>query len=52
MASSTSRVWKAVASRTARAMWPRLTNRVSPTIAPRALDFQYGANRPENAGTK
>jgi hypothetical protein len=27
-------------------------NRDSPTIAPRASDRQYGANRPENAGTK
>ena len=52
IASSTSRVWKAVASSTARAMWPLLTYRVSPTIAPRASARQYGANRPENAGTK
>ena len=51
-ASSTSRVWNAVASSTARAMWPLFTNRVSPTSAPRASDRQYGANRPENAGTK
>src|SRR3712207_9453800 len=27
-------------------------SRVSPAITPRASDFQYGANRPENAGTK
>ncbi len=26
--------------------------RDSPTIAPRASERQYGANRPENAGTK
>ena len=52
IASSTSRVWNAVASRTARAMWPLLTYRVRPTSAPRASERQYGANRPENAGTK
>ena len=52
IASSTSRVWNAVDSSTARARWPLLTNRVRPTIAPRASDRQYGANRPENAGTK
>jgi hypothetical protein len=51
MASSTSRVWYAVASSTARAMCPALTYRVSPTIAPRASLRQYGANRPEKAGT-
>ncbi len=50
-ASSTSRVWKAVASRAARAMWLLLTKRVRPTMAPRASERQYGANRPENAGT-
>ncbi len=33
-------------------MWPWLTKRVRPTIAPRASLRQYGANRPENAGTK
>jgi hypothetical protein len=33
-------------------MWLRLTYRVRPTSAPRASDRQYGANRPENAGTK
>ena len=52
MASSTSRVWNAVASSAARAMCPLLTYRVRPTSAPRASDRQYGANRPENAGTK
>ena len=36
IASTTSRLWKAVASSVARAMWPWLTKRVSPTIAPRA----------------
>ena len=51
-ASSTSRVWKAVASSAARAMWLRFAKRVRPTIAPRASGRQYGANRPENAGTK
>ncbi len=29
-----------------------MLNRDSPTIAPRASLRQYGANRPENAGTK
>ena len=52
MASSTSRVWNAVDSSTARAMWPLLTKRVRPTSAPRASERQCGANRPENAGTK
>src|SRR5439155_221433 len=52
IASMTSRVWYAVASSTARARWPLLTNRVRPTIAPRASERQYGANSPENAGTK
>ena len=52
IASTTSRVWYAVASSAARARWPRLTKRVSPTIAPRASGRQYGANSPENAGTK
>jgi hypothetical protein len=52
MASTTSRVCHAVASRAARAMWPLVTYRVSPTIAPRASLLQYGANRPEKAGTK
>ncbi len=52
MASMTSRDWYAAASSAARAMWPRLMNRVSPTIAPRASPRQYGANKPENAGTK
>ena len=52
MASRTSRVCHAVASSVARAKWPLLTYRVMPTIAPRASPRQYGANRPENAGTK
>src|SRR6476661_1536048 len=34
-ASTTSRVWKAVDSRAARAMWALFTYRVSPTSAPR-----------------
>ena len=29
-----------------------MLKRDSPTIAPRASDRQYGANSPENAGTK
>ena len=51
MASTTSRLWNAVASSAARAMWPALMYRVRPANTPRASDFQYGANRPENAGT-
>ena len=51
IASITSRVWNAVASSVARAMWPALTYRVRPANTPRAFDFQYGANRPLNAGT-
>ena len=33
-------------------MWALELNRDSPTIAPRASERQYGANSPENAGTK
>ena len=52
MASSTSRLWKQIASRVARARCALVLNRDRPTIAPRASLRQYGANRPENAGTK
>src|SRR5918996_6006123 len=52
MASTTSLDCQAVASSTARAMCPLLTYRVRPAITPRASLRQYGANRPENAGTK
>ena len=52
IASTTSRLCHAVASRVARAMCPAVTNRVSPAITPRASLRQYGANRPEKAGTK
>ena len=52
IASTTSFVCQAVASRTARAMWPLFTYRVSPAITPRASLRQYGAKSPENAGTK
>ena len=45
-------VWYAVASSAARAMCPLLAKRVRPTITPRASSRQYGANKPENAGTK
>ena len=51
MALTTSRVWKPVASSTARARWPLSTYDVSPTITPRASARQRGANSPENAGT-
>ena len=52
MASVISRVCQAVASRTARAMCALVTYRVRPAITPRASERQYGANRPEKAGTK
>ena len=52
MASTTSLVWNAVASSTARARWPLLTYRVRPDDRTAGVAFQYGANRPENAGTK
>ncbi len=52
IASTTSRVCQAVASSTARARWPLVTYRVRPAITPRASERQYGANRPEKAGTK
>ena len=51
MASRTSRVCQHTASSVARAKWPLLMYRVRPANTPRASDFQYGANRPENAGT-
>ncbi|SLJ82395.1 Uncharacterised protein [Mycobacteroides abscessus subsp. abscessus] len=51
MASTTSRVWKAVDSSTARARCALVTNRVRPAITPRASGRQRGANRPEKAGT-
>ena len=52
IASTTSLVCHAVASRTARAIWPLFTYRVRPAITPLASLRQYGAKRPENAGTK
>ena len=52
IASSTARVWKQIASSVARARCAFVLNRESPTIAPRASERQYGANNPENAGTK
>ena len=52
MASTTSALWWQMASSAARARCALVLNRDRPTIAPRASDLQYGANRPENAGTK
>ena len=52
MASTISRVCQAVASSTARARCALVTYRVRPAITPRASERQYGANRPEKAGTK
>ena len=52
MASTTSRVWNAVASSAARARWALVTDRVRPAMTPRASLRQYGAKRPEKAGTR
>jgi hypothetical protein len=52
IASTTSRLCQAVASSAARAIWPLVTYRVSPAMTPRASPLQYGAKRPEMAGTK
>ncbi len=52
MASISSALWKAIASRVARARCARVVPRVIPTIAPRACGSQYGAPSPESAGTK
>ena len=51
MASVTSRVWKAIASSVARAMWAAVVPRVRPRIVPRAAASQCGAPSPVNAGT-
>src|SRR6266571_5406971 len=52
IASSTSRVWYAIASSAARARCARVVPRVRPTSVPRAYGSQYGAPRPVNAGTR
>ena len=52
MASTTSRVWKAIASTTARARWARVVPRVTPTIVPRAYGSHHGLPSPVKAGTK
>ena len=52
IAPSMSRVWYAIDSSAARATCPAVVPRVSPTMAPRAYMSQYGAPRPENAGTR
>lgn len=49
MASTSSRVWKAVASSAARAMCALLANAVSPTSTPLASGRQCGAKSPEKA---
>ena len=51
MASTTSRVWNAIDSTTARARWARPAPRVRPRMVPRAYGSQYGAPRPVKAGT-
>ncbi len=48
---TTSRVWNAIASTTARAMCARVVPRVMPTTVPRAYGSQSGAPSPANAGT-
>src|SRR5712692_181356 len=52
IASSTSRLWKAIASSAARARCAPVVPRVSPTIVPRAYMSQYGAPSQTKAGTK
>jgi hypothetical protein len=52
MASISSALWNAIASSAARAMCARFVPRVMPTSVPRARGSQYGAPRPDNAGTK
>ena len=51
IASTTSRVWKAIDSTTARAMWALVVPRVMPRIAPRAYGSHHGLPSPVNAGT-
>ena len=51
IAHTTSRACKQVASSAARAICRLSTNRVNPTITPRASGRHRGANSPENAGT-
>ena len=51
IASTTSAVWNAIASTTARAMCARVVPRVMPTIVPRAYGSHHGEPSPVNAGT-
>jgi hypothetical protein len=51
IACNSAALWNAMLSRAARAMWATVLPRVSPTIAPRASAFQYGAPSPVKAGT-
>ena len=51
IASTTSAVWNAIASTTARARCARVVPRVMPTIVPRAYGSHHGEPRPVNAGT-
>ena len=52
MASTTSRVWNAIDSTTARARWALVVPRVMPTSVPRAYGSHHGLPRPVKAGTK
>ena len=51
IASTTSAVWNAIASTTARARCARVVPRVMPTIVPRAYGSHHGEPSPVNAGT-
>ena len=51
IASTTSAVWNAIDSTTARARCARLVPRVMPTIVPRAYGSHHGEPSPVNAGT-
>jgi hypothetical protein len=51
MASTTSRVWKAMASMVARARWAAVVPRVIPRRVPLASGSHHGEPRPVNAGT-
>ena len=52
MDSTTCLVWKAVASKDARAIWPLFEPSVRPTIVPLAFGSQFGAPSPVKDGTK
>src|SRR5690348_1474013 len=51
-ADTTSAVWYAIASTTARAKCARVVPRVNPTMVPRAYGSHHGEPKPVNAGTR